>query len=45
MAAAAGLAHHVIDVPIEDLLEELPTCVEVLRSFDPMTLRNDMAGE
>lgn len=43
-ATAAGLEqHHVIDVPLADLLGELPTCVRVLGSFDPMQLRNSIA--
>lgn len=43
VATAAGLQHHQLDVGLEEVLRELPTCVRVLQSFDPMTLRNDMA--
>lgn len=43
-AALPGLEHHVIDISLEEALEELPDCVRVLQSFDPMMLRNDIAG-
>ncbi|GAB4816888.1 hypothetical protein N2152v2_003934 [Parachlorella kessleri] len=43
VAAAAGLTHHVIDVTLSGLLEELPTCMQVLKTFDPMELRNNIA--
>ncbi|KAL4431231.1 hypothetical protein ABPG75_006487 [Micractinium tetrahymenae] len=43
VAAAAGLQHRQLDLSLEDVLQELPTCVRVLQSFDPMTLRNDVA--
>lgn len=40
-----GLEHHVLEPSLAELLrEELPACVRVLQSFDPMSLRNDMAG-
>lgn len=45
VAVAAGLRHHVIEATLEEVLEELPECVRVLQSFDPMTLRNDIAGK
>ena len=44
-AALPGVEHHVIDICLEEALQELPDCVRVLQSFDPMTLRNDIAGE
>lgn len=44
-AALPGVEHHVIDISLEEALQELPDCVRVLQSFDPMTLRNDIAGE
>lgn len=43
VAAAAGLRHHQLDISLEQALQELPECVRVLRSFDPMSLRNDLA--
>ncbi|PRW58602.1 MFS general substrate transporter [Chlorella sorokiniana] len=42
-AALPGVEHHVIDISLEEALQELPDCVRVLQSFDPMTLRNDIA--
>ncbi|KAG1675779.1 hypothetical protein FOA52_012435 [Chlamydomonas sp. UWO 241] len=43
-AAAAGLEHFMVEVTVRELLErELPTCVRALRTFDPMTLRNEVA--
>jgi len=44
-AALPGVQHHVLDISLEEALQELPECVRVLQSFDPMTLRNDIAGE
>jgi asparagine synthase (glutamine-hydrolysing) len=42
-AAEKGLAHHVICVTAEDLLEQyLPKCVSLLNTFDGMTLRNSL---
>ena len=42
-AAEKGLAHHVIHVTSEDLLEQyLPACVQLLNTFDGMTLRNSL---
>lgn len=35
--------HDLIDISLDEVLQELPTCVRVLETFDPMTLRNDMA--
>lgn len=43
VAASAGLQHHQLDLSLEEVLRELPTCVRVLQTFDPMTLRNDVA--
>ena len=41
VAAEHGLAHHVVEVTPADLIAEyLPSCVESLRTFDGMTLRN-----
>jgi len=45
VAAAAGLQHHLLELSLEEVLQELPVCVRVLQTFDPMTLRNDIAGE
>ncbi|KXZ56138.1 hypothetical protein GPECTOR_1g117 [Gonium pectorale] len=43
-AAAAGLEHMVIRISLEELLRRhLPVVVRALQSFDPMTLRNDVA--
>lgn len=45
MAAAAGLAaHHQLEISLEEALQELPDAVRVLQSFDPMALRNEIAG-
>lgn len=44
VAAAAGLEDHVLDVGLPELLEELPTCIRELQTFDPMSLRNSIAG-
>eukprot|EP00884_Botryococcus_braunii_P021546 jgi/Botrbrau1/8075/Bobra.0230s0002.1 len=43
VAGAAGLTHHVLEVDLEQLLEELPWVVRTLQTFDPMALRNDIA--
>ncbi|GLC76695.1 hypothetical protein PLESTF_001819300 [Pleodorina starrii] len=43
-AAAAGLEHVVVRIPLDELLRRyLPSVVRTLQSFDPMTLRNDVA--
>ncbi len=44
VAAAAGLRHYVIEASLERLLRELPWVVRVLQTFDPMALRNSIAG-
>jgi asparagine synthetase B (glutamine-hydrolysing) len=44
VAEAAGLTHHVLESSLEELLEELPWVVHTLQTFDPMALRNDIAG-
>lgn len=42
-AAEKNLAHHVIQVTSDGLLEQyLPTCVKLLNTFDGMTLRNSL---
>ncbi len=45
VAAAAGLTHHIIETNLDELLQELPWVVRTLQGFDPMALRNDIAGE
>ncbi|GIL72285.1 hypothetical protein Vretimale_19953 [Volvox reticuliferus] len=43
-AAAAGLEHIVIRIPLDELLRRyLPSVVRTIQSFDPMSLRNDIA--
>ncbi|EFJ43011.1 hypothetical protein VOLCADRAFT_106960 [Volvox carteri f. nagariensis] len=43
-AAAAGLDHIVVRISLDDLLHRhLPAVVRTLQSFDPMSLRNDVA--
>lgn len=45
-AAASGLTHHVIRISLPDLLRRyLPLVVRAIKSFDPMSLRNDVASE
>ncbi|KAG2446233.1 hypothetical protein HXX76_000825 [Chlamydomonas incerta] len=43
-AAASGLTHHLIRISLPDLLRRyLPLVVRAIKSFDPMSLRNDVA--
>ncbi len=45
-AAAAGLEHYVVRIPLDELLHRhLPLVVRAMQSFDPMSLRNDVASE
>ena len=43
VASRLSLTHHVLDLSLEDLLKELPWTVHVLQTFDPMSLRNNIA--
>ncbi|GLI68621.1 hypothetical protein VaNZ11_013096 [Volvox africanus] len=43
-AAAAGLEHIVVRISLDELLHRyLPSLVRTIQSFDPMSLRNDLA--
>ncbi|KAG9405926.1 hypothetical protein AC1031_003843 [Aphanomyces cochlioides] len=37
-----GIIHHCLEVSIEELLEHAPAVVRLLRTFDPMELRNSI---
>lgn len=42
IARARGLEHHLVRTDLPGLLEELPFVVRVMKSFDPMELRNSI---
>jgi asparagine synthase (glutamine-hydrolysing) len=43
VASTAQLQHHIADVRLDEILHELPFCIRVLQTFDPMTLRNSIS--
>jgi len=43
VAARLGLEHIVLELSLEELLKQLPWTISVLQSFDPMSLRNNIA--
>lgn len=45
VARTSALQHHLIDISLEEVLQELPNCVRVLQTFDGMALRNEIAGK
>lgn len=42
VAKKFGLEHHIIELPLVDMLKILPYCIEVLSTFDNMELRNSL---
>jgi len=42
MAQLLNIKHHVLEVDIDDILKSIPRVIEVMRTFDPMQVRNDV---
>ncbi len=43
MAKFLNIKHHTIEVSLDEVLRSIPRVIEVMRTFDPMQVRNDVA--
>ncbi|RLE54851.1 MAG: hypothetical protein DRJ40_09730 [Thermoprotei archaeon] len=42
MAKFLNMEHHIIEVSIDEVLRHIPRVIEIMRTFDPMQVRNDV---